>query len=408
MANDFCVFLPKLKPIAETKDVPQFSNSFFDPKKVSNHTFQKETKRGTYLNPKLYYGEHSILFIHEKIQEKLLHRIKSLQDLEKERKVLATIVELSTEPIDRVLAVHKLTRTREIIKGLENGLELLLYKSSTEKLISRYKQLCTSEIKSFTESSLSSVAIQEEKDNLIFSFVCIAQEYINIAGFFQKRKKVECEKCRIEMECTENAYICPVCGKEVEILDDTPSFKDISRVNTTSRYIYVRDGHFIKAWREFQGIHPVTKAALKNGERCLLEEMQKHHLTEKTVTKDHLYTFLTEQGLGDNYENIHLLYSMITGIPCADFSEYYHETMYLFYQQERAYELVKDVSRDNSLIVNYKLLKVIQRLCYVHNLPHNYKKHDFFCLKTDNKRCEHDDVMEKAWNVLQWPWISST
>jgi len=401
----FCSFLPSLPkpaPVAVQKKGDTLGFFVALPRVAQKNL----TRKPPPFNPKLYFGEHNILFIHDKIQEKIMERIKSIELYQDELQALLIITETSTEPVDRAIASHKLTKIRETIKGLETGAELLLYRSMTEKILERYKKICESEKRSFMKKDDSSSG--EEKDKLVLSFLCIAQEYVDVEGFVQTRNKIKCFVCSKIMEFTDYAYICGGCGNSVNILDDTPSFKDISRVNTTSRYSYVRDGHFIKALKEFQGIHAVNKVSIENAEACLRDEMRKYNLTPEIVTKDQLYTFLEEQGLSNNYGNIHLLYSRISGVPCVDFSEYNSEIMDLFYKQEDAYEIVKSDGRDNSLIVNYKLLKVLQRLSYYYKLGLNYKKDDFYCLKTFNKRCEHDDVMEKAWNYLGWDWIPTT
>lgn len=391
-------------PVTRHKEV-QPSVLFF---KLGCIPAKEPPKKKCFVDPKLYFGEHDILFINKIILEKLNNRANAISTFQSELELLSTVEKESQEPVDKILAIQKISSLREKIKSIETGLETIIYRCATENIINEYKSLCASQVKSFIGTSNREKVVEREKENLIINFLCIAQEYVDIEGFVQKRANVMCNICGNVMEHSETSFICKYCGREVEILDDTPSFKDISRVTTASKYEYVRNGHFIKAYKEFQGIHSVNRKNLKKAEERLLKDMEIYGLTRETVTKDHLYFFLSDAGMSSNYSNIHLLHANITGIPCVELSRWEGDIMNIFHQQEVAYDIVKDAERDNSLIVNYKLLKVLQRLTYVLKLDFDFRKRDFYCLKTNDKKCEHDEVMEKAWNYLGWEWISST
>ena len=68
--------------------------------------------------------------------------------------------------------------------------------------------------------------------------------------------------------------------------------------------------------------------------------------------------------LSKHYGDINLIYSVITGTPAPDISEYEAELLEMFDETEEAYEKVKDPGRINSLNVNFKLFKLLQRIGY--------------------------------------------
>jgi len=133
------------------------------------------------------------------------------------------------------------------------------------------------------------------------------------------------------------------------------------------------------------------------------EEMRHHGLIAEqgyinSVSRDNIHTFLTEQSLAPHYEDLPLLYSMITGVPCIDISEYMDDLLNDFEQLEEALEKIKDESRVNSLNVYFKLCALLQRRGF------KCKKDDFYILKTKAKEDEHNDKLEQAYNLLGWEW----
>ena len=124
----------------------------------------------------------------------------------------------------------------------------------------------------------------------------------------------------------------------------------------------------------------------------LKREMKLHGLTAKTLTKDHLYMFLSENKLSDYYADINLIFFLLTDTNAPDITKYRAELLEMFDQLEAAYKLIKDDDRLNSLNVNWKLYKLLQLLDYP------CKKDDFFCLKTPTKQGEHE---EKWYDMIE-------
>jgi len=132
------------------------------------------------------------------------------------------------------------------------------------------------------------------------------------------------------------------------------------------------------------------------------DEMNKYSIDEESLTKNHLFLFLSQYELGDHYENIHLIHHTLTGKPCPEISQYEERILQLNDIFEQVYAVIKDPEKKNSLNVNYKLLKFCQ------HLGANVTRDDFSFLKTYPKIKEHDDVTEKIFSILGWYFIETS
>jgi VLTF3-like late transcription factor len=164
--------------------------------------------------------------------------------------------------------------------------------------------------------------------------------------------------------------------------------------------------------KKFQGKHNIDVENLNSVVNEIKREISLHNLTPAIVTKDQIYTFLSENKLSGYYDDIHLIYHLITGKPCADFSYLEPLLLELFETQEAALDDTADEigtedsidntgTRINSINVYYKLYKLLQKAGYP------CKKADFYILKTRAKEDEHDEKMMRAWRRIGWSWIDT-
>jgi hypothetical protein len=362
-------------------------------------------------------NSYNIFHIDEIIKNKLTTDISNLPSLEND---LQTLLEaLDSKNGKTGTNMNKLSKQQELgllrkrIQDIQNTFALTLYIYRTADLLIKYSELQQSESsRSFVikDSSRQSIYAQEtvEKNNIIAQYISVAREYVEIENYRRAINVMMCPICKTT-DMTKNvdedtSFVCK-CGFETEILDDTPSFKDTDRVNMSSRYTYTRRGHFVEAIKKYQGKHNIDPEILQLIVAALHQEMGYHHLTSKTVTKDHLYMFLSEKRLCEHYEDINILYHIITGHECPEFSHLESALLELFEQQEKALVEVtamdKNDNRVNSINVYYKLYKLLQKLGYP------CKKGDFYILKTKTKEDEHDEKMRRAWELLEWPWIET-
>ncbi len=356
--------------------------------------------------PRIDTRDFNIFHIDSQIRKSLELKITSIPELREELGTTLWILENGENPVDKVLARHQVSVLRKRIQDLETTLELGLYLFRTSDILVEYRSLVA---KSGPQSFVAQGNHREDsatlrKRELTSQFLCVAQEYVEIDHLNQPLEKIVCHDCDsfdFTFDDENSIYVCKNCRTEIEILDDSPSFKDTDRVNMSSRFSYSRRGHFIDAMRRFQGIQNIDPKKIARVVKVLKEQMVLHSLVADTVSKDHIYMFLSERRLSRHYEDLNLLYHIITGEQCHNISYLEDNLLDDFDKQEEKLSEVLEDERDNSLNVNYKLYKLLQRMSFP------CRKDDFYILKTKTKEDEHDEAMKKAWLALEWPWIGT-
>lgn len=418
----FCTYLPSSKRTKKKKRVSnksqvKFSSSetqnckpqsFLIPgvKRESRTKAKEEVKYTNTEKIKVNAKDINIFYIDSEIQKKLKSKTTLMTHLERSLSDILWIINNSKNSVDRTLASKQARILRQSIQDLELSLELALYILKTSDILEEYRNLMkdSGPISFVNLNPRKPNSTDKRKKELISQFLCVVKDYIeieNISPNFEKISCTECSSIKFDFDSESSIYICKNCGTEIEILDDSPSFKDTDRVNMSSRFSYTRRGHFITSMKRFQGIQNVDPKKIAYVVKILREQMLLHDLTPETVTKDQIYMFLSECKLSKHYEDLNLLYHIITGIPCPNISDIEDEVLELFDQQEQALSEVLEDERDNSLNVNYKLYKLLQKVNFT------CRKDDFYILKTKTKEDEHDESMKRAWKSLGWNWINT-
>jgi hypothetical protein len=438
--NSFCQYLPcnegtRTRPskyISYSRETSQYFSQKSDnlnkeisfiknnDKEYSNTDIivQKKKKWGAVLDieadviPEIIDASNNNIFhIDSKIRETLSRTISNIPILEKELKYTLWIVNEEEDPSQKIIAKKQADILRKKIQDLESTLELGLYIFKTADLIEKYRILTkTSKLSTFVKvQTKTQEDITIKMKDIANRYIYIAQMYIEIKNLSQYSKKMLCSFCKskdfVLSADDDSIYICISCHNEQEILDDTPSFKDTDRVNMSSKYTYSRKGHFVDAKKRFQGTQNTDPKKIQSAAVIIKREMLQHNLIEiqnlpNSISKDHVYLFLSEQNLSNHYEDLNLLFYIITGVQCPEISEYEEILDELFDKQEWGLDQIKEEDdRINSLNVNYKLYKLLQKVGY------HCRKDDFHILKTPTKEDEHDEKMKMSWSILNWKWI---
>jgi len=355
--------------------------------------------------------DYNIFHIDSKIRDKLSANISTVKELECDLSKTLWILRNGDDPAQKVLAKHQASLLRKRIQDLESTLELTFYIFRTADLLEEYRTL----IKSAGARSFVSVEPAKYDTNtarmneLVSQYLCIAQDYVELENLSRRPKKLVCPACQgIDFHLSiddDSIYICSTCSAEVEILDDAPSFKDTDRVNMASKYTYTRKGHFIDAVKRFQGTQNTDPKKIQDAVAVVEEEMEKHNLISDQGQKELCLQRITST---DSSRSVVSVTTMMTstsssisslGMTARTFSEFVDELYEDFDKLEEVLEEIKDDDRINSLSVNYKLYKLLQRRGYP------CRKDDFYILKTKTKEDEHDEKMKEAWGILGWNWI---
>ena len=349
--------------------------------------------------------EYNIFHIDSIIRDQLNSQISTVNELERELKNALWILRCGT-PKDQVTAKEQTSVLRRQIQDLESTFTLSFYILRTADILEEYRKIMLS------KNSRSFVCFDREaadceagkRDELVTKYLRVAREYVEIENYRQHTKKLMCPACYNtdlrRASDSDTTFVCFKCATEVQILDGTPSFKDIDRVDLRNRYTYSRKGHFIDAIKKFQGKQNIDSEVIQSIINVLLDAIKFHNLKSDTITKQHVFMFLTEKNLSEHYDDVNLFHRIITGKPCPDISAYKEKLLQDYDKQESALDKVNE-TRKNSLNVYYKLYKLLQRNGY------NCCKDDFHILKTKSKEAEHDEKMKKAWGILGWKWVET-
>ena len=389
--------VPKSKKSKKTKKKKNLFVAHLVPDNFSIEEKKEETKKT------VDASEFNIFHIDSQIKDSIRKKTAIIPSLEQKISDLDWIANKSkTSSIsERIKARKMIFDLRSEILNIEKGYELSLYLLSSQSILAEYKKLQqdngnTSFVKVKTQNNPNVSKCSELK----LRFLCIAKRYIPIENFRQLTKKLSCSTCgSFEFTQLENNVFSCVCGAVTELMDDTPNFKDTERINMGVRYVYTRKAHFIDAMDQFEGkqntnISPEVYQLLR-------KQMELHKLTKETVTKDEIYMFLFENSLSQHYEDINLIYFVITGKAPPNISKLRARLIERNDRIEEVYPLAKDPDRINSLNVNFKLYKLLQ----LEGFP--CKKDDFYILKTKTKIEEHQKVWYDMCDLLGWPKLDT-
>lgn len=348
--------------------------------------------------------EYNITHVNQKIKAHFKKkRSDTLRELQKELSRALWIAFNGVHSSDRNTANKKIMELRNLIRDLEGCFEYALYLVRTYGILQEYANLAAEVSKiSFLGPQKHNATVTQIKqsDTLVNEYLRTAREYVQVKNYVQTKNTLTCRVCNeglFEEAADDYRSCCLGCGEVQEVIDVTPTFRDSNRINMCSRYTYTRKGHFIDAIKRFQARQNTT--IQPDVYSLLQKEIAAHGLTSGTATKEHIYEFLEANRLSRHYGDINLIYSVLTGKRAPDISDYETQLLDLFDETEDAYEQVKDPNRINSLNVNFKLFKLLQKLGYP------CKRDDFYILKTAVKWSEHENKWEEIRLLKGWNYI---
>lgn len=360
--------------------------------------------------PTFAFTEYNIFHINAKIIDHLHKRITSVDELVKELASLSLLVSTGTV-IEKISASQQAKMLRRRIVDMENTFELMVYRLKTEGIVESYRTVLGTCSKSFILSSdVNSEDIDRERklSELTTDFMRVARDYINIDDLVIKPSTIRCPACdSINLNLSLNddhIYVCNECGAEIETLDSTPTFKDTDRVNMSSKYSYSRKGHFLEAKKRYQGIQNTDPSLIQSTVDTVLKSMADLKLIpeqgmKKSVTKDLVYNILSDQDLSKHYDDINLIFHIITGVACPQFTPELDMALDNdFIMLDEILEQIKGEKDTNSLNVNFKLLCLLRK----NDFP--CEQSEFYILKTEEKKDEHVEKMQEAFDILGWEW----
>lgn len=291
------------------------------------------------------------------------------------------------------------------IKELENSTSLNFYIFESAELLDKYNDILKTPVKmSFTGKSNVN---NKEKNDIINKYIKIAQKYINI-DYKQIKTVISCQNCGNSKEfdiIDNNIFICALCFTQQSIVKHTSSYNDVNRVNISSKYTYDRKIHFRDCINQYQGKQNCTIPSKIYTD--LEDQFEHHHLLVhnasnkfekfKNITKNHILIFLKELGYSNQYENVHLIHYVLTGIKPDDISYLEDQLLTDFDILTETYDkLFKNIARKNFINTQYVLYQLLKRH------KHVCKKEDFVILKTLDRKNFHDEIIKVLFEHQGW------
>ena len=205
------------------------------------------------------YTDIDILDINNRILQNFDIEIAKLSDYKEKKVELHNSLLIETIPCHvKELIEKSIYNLDEHINDIETNKLKNFYVLETAEILEKYKAILKKPQKiNFMGKSIKQ---NKEKDVLIALYLEKANNYVQIDYNFNfvsdKKDKIVCKNCHNskEFEIQEgNVYICLHCSAQQFILKNVTSYKDIKRVNISSKYIYDRKIHFRDCINQYQG-----------------------------------------------------------------------------------------------------------------------------------------------------------
>ena len=306
--------------------------------------------------------------------------------------------------------INKLKQKKEDIKNINTIQNFYIMDFSD--LIEQYKYLIPTKISFMGKSKKPSNELSKSYLEILNKYDI---EYKEFEYLIEKNKKVEKRFCSCGVssfinQTEQNLEICENCGKQEEKSYKSLSYKDISRINMSSKYSYERKIHFKDCINQFQGKQNSTidEKVFKN----LEEQFERHGLlvgiekdTPKkerfqNITKEHVLLFLKENGQSKHYEDVILIYHKMTGRKVDDISHLENQLMEDFAKisnlYDKKFKFTGKIERKSFINTQYILFQLLRRHKY------HCKKEDFNMLKTLDRKSFHDDIVKELFEYLNF------
>jgi hypothetical protein len=226
--------------------------------------------------------------------------------------------------------------------------------------------------------------------------------------------KTKCQVCNSDFSnftIYENHFVCEKCGCVSTTTHSNISYKDIDRVNISSKYTYDRRTHFRDCINQYQGKQNASIS--KSVYDSLTQHFVSHGIVPenyaslpkedafKDVTKEHILLFLREIKQTKHYEDVVLIHHQLTGKAAPDISHLENVLLNDFDILVETYDRkFKNSERKNFINTQYVLFQLLKR----HRFP--CRKEDFNMLKTVDRKYFHDQICSELFSDIGWSFTA--
>jgi ribosomal protein S27AE len=304
--------------------------------------------------------------------------------------------------------IKKLEQQRNIIENISNIQHF--YTMDFSELIEQHKSSVPNKISFMGKSSKKNNEISKIYLEILKKYDIEYKEIESLITNIKKTERKDCSNCGSSsflIQSDQNIEICENCGKQEEKSYKSLSYKDIARVNMSSKYSYERKIHFKDCINQFQGKQNSTiddKVFIDLEEQFDLHGLLigDNNTTKKirfqNIAKEHILLFLKENGHSKHYEDVVLIYHKMTGKKVDDISHLENKLMEDFDKisnlYDKKFKFTGKIDRKSFINTQYILFQLLRR----HKYP--CKKEDFNMLKTLDRKSFHDDIVRELFESL--------
>lgn len=289
------------------------------------------------------------------------------------------------------------------IDNVSSGELYKRYETLTAPILEEYKYILSIPIKTVFVAKLKPRG-DDKKIELRDRYLRVASNFIDI-DYVQEEVKARdkyvcCCGNNADFEIREGTMTCENCGMETSIISIQTTYRDQERINLHHKYRYEKRSHFKEGVYQFQGkqnkyVDP--SLYIKADEWLIIHNMLDLSVDSEDkraryikVKKEHIRLFLSEshdRDLTGHYEDINLIYSTLTGVPCPDIS-YLEEKLYAQFDKlvEAFFSIGDDIERTNILNSAF----VLKKLLLMNKYP--VDPQDFPGLKTVSRQQDHETL----------------
>lgn len=359
-------------------------------KNDDNKSWKKNTSSENQPVCETFRNDYNILNVHAKILNKIKEDNERLESLTKQYNECEKIRQTSKS----VMEVNKAKlKIQELILEINNiGSREKYYMSVSEPIIEKYKDLVKTKIPKRFGKVCEIDENTVEREKLIVYYLSIAKQIIDINVILSTPTINTCVSCSIEL--SPGVTACPNCSVINEDFDMETYYKDADRCNLPGRSSYIKSDHIIDSFIEFQGKqeNKIPKEILED----INNTIKSYNIKLNDVTIDSVYKILKDKKYNDYYNDVYLIYNIITGKPLPDL-EYIKEELYEDARKfAEIYPIIKPPNRSNCLTAHFIRDAILKR--------HGVSFAQWQCtyLRTSNAIQNHNDVMKRAFEVLNW------
>lgn len=314
---------------------------------------------------------------------------------------------------------ESLKNLEEFIDDLTTNRTLNFYTIESAEILEKYRNILKQPLKvNFMGKPIKS---NKDKKKLISEYLDIATRYFELkleptspsTSTSDKKERVSCNNCNNtkDFDIEEgDIYICLNCSSQQFVMRNTTSYKDINRINISSKYMYDRKIHFRDCINQYQGKQNSNISQKVYDD--LIAQFESHHLIEpdskdknskerfKNITKEHVSMFLKELSYTKHYENVNLIHYNLTGIKPDDIGYLEDKLLDDFDVITEAYDrLFKHLDRKNFINTQYILYQLLLRH------KHPCRKEDFSMLKTIDRKNFHDEICKVLFEEIKFSFL---